>query len=775
MRLHQAAALLFAAPLFVAAQSSTPATPYYAVDTNIGSAGEGMTSPTAQLPFGMVQWGPDTHVGEWYNYAYTDKQLLGFSLTHISGAGCRLYNDLPILPWLGEVGPGEIKDNPGVAQAYTLPWSHKDEQARPGYYAVETDNGIRVELTAGLRTAMGRFTFPSNSPRTLLLEAGSSSTADFKSAQGDISKIDLAGGNTAFGSLQSGHFCGGGAPYTLYFAMRFSESFHATGGWDTTMHPGATSASGHKAGAWVTFAPSAKPVLMQVALSFISVENAKANLNAELPARPEHTDFNADFDTLRHQAETTWSKALGTIETTGGTPDQRTIFYTSLYHALLSPNIFSDANGQYLDSEGKIRTLNPGEEQYTNFSDWDTYRAVIQLQSLLFPRQTSQMMQTYVRDAEQNGMYPRWKAFNKPLWVMSGDAPAILLSNAYAFGARDFDTHTALRYMVQAATTPATKWWNGGQERLHMEEYLSKGYISLDIGHNVYSAAASLDFNNADFAVSRMAAALGDQATAARLLKSAQNWRNLFDRDSRLIRPRESDGSFLANWDPDHMKPRYDRLSALGFEEGSAWQYTFEIPFNYAGLIHDLGGREAAIPKLDKYFEQVVGWNTIHFTTTNEPDFGQEYLYDWVGQPWKTQAVIARARDTFTIHPDGLPGNDDLGATSGLYIWDSIGIYPVIPGVGGFAIGTPLFTRSVVKLPHNRTLAIVAKGKGIYVDSLTLNGHAHPSTWLSLTELNVSHNQLVFTMSDQPNKTWGSGSDDAPPSFDSEPTKGKKP
>jgi predicted alpha-1,2-mannosidase len=406
--------------------------------------------------------------------------------------------------------------------------------------------------------------------------------------------------------------------------------------------------------------------------------------------------------------------------------------------------------------------------QYTNFSDWDTAHNVVQLQSMLFPKQSSQMMQSLVRDAEQNGMFPRWPYANGVGWVMSGDAPAVLLANAYAFGARGFDTQTALKYMVQAATVPAKDWWHGGKERLDLEEYLSKGYVSL-LDHkypSMYGASASLNFNNADFAVSRMAESLGDHADAQLLLNHAQYWRNLFDKDSDLIRPRESDGSFVAGWDPERYLPRFDRLSALGFEEGSAYQYTYMLPFNYAGLIQALGGREAAIAKFDKFFEKVVGWNTTNFTTTNEPDFGEEYVYDWLGEPWKTQAVISRELETFTTKPDGLPGNDDLGATSGLYVFDSLGFYPVIPGVGGFALGTPLFSKAHLAFGDGRTFDIETRGEGIYVQRMMLNGQSYTSTWLPLERLLKQHNSLIVWKGKKPNTQWGAGAKDAPPSFE---------
>jgi predicted alpha-1,2-mannosidase len=750
-------------PPLALAQAGSPAA-YELVNPVIGSSGEGMTSPTAQLPFGMVQWGPDTHIGEWYNYAYEDNKILGFSMTHPSGAGCRLFNDLPVLPWIGEV-----KANPGVAAAYSLSFSHSAEEAHPGYYAVTSDNGIKTELTAAMRSGVARFTFPAGATRTLLLEAGSGATADMSSAKGDISSIQL-NGNIASGKLTSGHFCNSGPTYTLYYSMEFSEPFAATGAWDTEVHPGAASATGHKAGAWVTFAAGGKPVVMKVGLSFVSVENAKANLLAEIQETPD-SGFDAEFNGTRHAAERIWSEALGKIEITGGTGEQRSIFYTGVYHMLLSPNVFSDSNGDYVDFDGRTRQLKAGEDQYTNFSDWDTAHNVMQLQAMLFPRQSSQMMQSLVRDAEQNGMFPRWTYANGVAWVMSGDAPAVLLADSYAFGARGFDTHTALKYMVRAATLPAKDWFHGGKERLDLEEYLSKGYVSLQDHKypSMYAASASLNFNNADFAVSRMAEALGDHADAQLLLKHAQYWRNLFDKDSGLIRPRESDGSFVAGWDPDHYLPRFDRLSALGFEEGSAYQYTYMLPFNYGGLIQALGGPGAAIAKFDRFFTKVVGWDTIYFTTTNEPDFGEEYIYDWLGQPWKTQAVISRALDTFTTKPDGLPGNDDLGATSGIYVFDSLGFYPVIPGVGGFALGAPLFSKAHIGLGDGKTFDIERRGKGIYVQRVMVNGENYTSTWLPLERLSKQRNVMIFWMGDQPNKEWGAGTGDAPPSFDVQP------
>jgi predicted alpha-1,2-mannosidase len=744
--------ILLALHVVAIAQTVAPGKPYNAVNPFVGTAADGNTFPAATLPFGMLQWGPDTRSDGWYHYA--DKTLRGFSLTHISGAGCPLYADVPILPWLGEV-----TENPSNG-TFTLGFSHDHEQAHPGYYSVVSDNGIKTELAAGLRSGIARFVFPGDSTRTLLLEAGSSATVDEERRKNDASTVAIQG-NTVTGTVQSGGFCNSDSTYTLYFALQFAEPVLSIGTWDNSLHPGATTVSGHKAGAWVSFGKSSKPLLAKVGLSFVSTGNAQANLKVEFPGW--------DFDAVHQAAVRTWTTALGKVEATGGSEEQRVLFYTGLYHMLLSPNLFSDANRDYIGFDGKVRQLQPGEEQYANFSDWDIYRDVVQLHALLYPQRSAQMMQSLVRDAEQSGWLPRWPAANDVTYVMGGDSSAILLSEAYAFGTRGFDAKTALQYMVKGATTYATGPHHQ-YERPNLGEYLKQGYISLDDGKNESAASNALEYNNADFAVSRMAAALGDQTTADRLLRSAQNWRTLWDAESGFIRPREKDGVFLQGWDPDHLAPHrknWDKDDQMGFEEGSTWQYTFMLPFNYAGLFRAMGGPAVVIPKLDKFFSKVSGWALPNYTVTNEPDFCAAYAYAWIGAPWKTQQVVDRVqRETFFNKPEGLPGNDDLGATSGVYVWNALGMYPVIPGVGGMVLGTPMFTHTLVKLGNGHTLEIVAEGKGIYVQSVTLNGHSYPSSWLPLKALSGERNLLQFKLGEQPNKSWAAQPEDAPPSFD---------
>ena len=730
--------------------------PYDAVSPFIGTAADGNTFPAASLPFGMMQWGPDTRADGWYHYA--DKTIRGFSLTHISGAGCPIYADVPILPWSGEL--------PRSASAFgdsAMGFSHDSEEAHPGYYKVRSDNGIETSITVAMRAGIGRFGFPAGAPASLILKAGDSATIGDEKRKGDTSSVEIRGNDTVAGTVRSGGFCSSDSNYTLYFVAKFSRPIASSGTWSDDVHPGGSAITGHRAGAYVSFS-SSEPVLVKVGISFVSVDNAAANLQAEIPGW--------DFDAVQRAAKSAWVTMFDRVNAEGGTAEQRKIFYTGVYHMLLAPNVFSDSNGDYIGFDGKVRRLKAGETQYANFSDWDTYRSLIQFHALLLPGETSQMMQSLVRDAEQSGWLPRWPVANDVSYVMGGDSSAILLASAHALGARKFDTKSALEFMVKGATHPGTGP-HGQSVRPFLSDYLGKGYIPAAEDRES-AASVTLEYASADFAISRFAAAMGDEVNAARLLRSSQNWKNLFDPESGFIRPRLADGKFVADWDPDNRMPRHkgwDTSNQFGFEEGSTWQYTWMIPHNYGGLFGQMGGVEKALPKLDKFFQKLTGWGVPTFTVTNEPDFCAPYVYVWAGQPWKTQEVVDRIRrETFTTKPDGLPGNDDLGATSGVYVWNAAGMYPVIPGIAGFVLGTPMFPRLTIRFGDGRELEIVAKGEGIYVQDASLNGKSFDGTWLALERLRAGHNRLEFKLGTQPNHSWAThGTSERPPSFEEIP------
>jgi predicted alpha-1,2-mannosidase len=738
--------------LVVSSLAYSQSSAYDSVDPFIGTGADGNTFPGATLPFGMIQWSPDTRPDAWYHYA--DKTIRGFSLTHISGAGCPLYGDVPVLPWTKPIAES---DDPSK---FTVGFSHDKEEAKPGYYELQLENGTKTELTVSERAGIARFAFPSGGPRTLVFNATGSGTINADHREQDVSTIEIKDKNTLSGTVHSGGFCGSPTHYILYFVFKFEKPFASSDTWAQKVTPGATTATGHVAGAYVSFSDGSDPILMKVGISFVSVANAEENLTKEIAGW--------DFDAVHAAAKQTWTKALDLVQADGGTPEQRTIFYTGLYHMLLAPTVFSDENGDYIGFDWKVRRLPAGKKQYANFSDWDIYRNTIQFQALLFPEQTSQMMQSLVNDAEQSGWLPRWAPANDNSYVMGGDSSAILLSEAYAFGARDFDLKSALHFMLKGATVPG-KGLHDHPERPRLQTYMSKGYVPTT-EEEESGASYTMEYASADFAVSRFAAALGDQANADLLLKRAQNWRTLFDKEIGWIHPRGPDGEFIAGFDPDHLLPhrsKSDSSDQLGFEEGSTWQYTFMLPFNYAGLFREMGGNEHVLPKLDKFFSKLSGWALPNFTVTNEPDFCAPYAYLWTGNPWKTQQVIDRIRkETFTTKPDGLPGNDDLGATSGVYVWNAIGIYPEIPGIGGFTLGTPMFRHVAIHLGNASALDISSTGNGIYVKSVRVNGKKHHSSWLKLSDLSARKNAVEFQLQAEPDHTWATQPENYPPSFD---------
>jgi len=719
--------------------------PYDSVDPRIGTAGGGNTFPGATLPFGMIQWSPDTNREAWY--FYNEKHIYGFSLTHISGAGCPLYGDFGVLPLTAE-----LSSSPSGPD--TAAFDHSQEEAHPGYYTVTLGNGVSVELTVAERAGIARFTFPAGTPARLLVNAGSSASVD-------ESGIVLSGADGFAGWARAGHFCGSDSHYKIYAAGRFNKPFVKTVAWqDGTTVSGAKSARGKRSGIWLDFG-NVQQVLLRVGVSFVSEDGARTNLEKEIPGW--------DFDHIHQNARDTWSGLLDHVTVEGGTPEQRKVFYTGVYHSFLSPNLFSDEDGQYIGFDDKLHSLAGTKQkaQFANFSDWDIYRNTVQWQALFDPEREGDMMQSLVNDAEQSGWLPRWPAANDVTYVMGGDSPVVLLSSTYAFGAKNFDTQKALDYMVKGGTQPG-KAPHNGEERPFLEDYLKLGYAPID--KDEIAASRTLEYASDDFAIAQFAKALGHPEMAARFLRQSQNWKNLVDPETKWIRPRNSDGSWLQGFDADKSLPKRNNAPVAtdqkGFEEGNTWQYSFMIPFDYPALFAAMGGESAVIPRLDRFFLKLRCWGQPCYNIENEPDFVVPYAYVFAGQPWKTQDVVTRiAKDTFKASPDGIPGNDDLGATSGVYIWDALAMYPAVPGVAGLALGTPMFDKATLKLAGNRTVVISREGQGIYVQKLILNGLPYSSTWLPLNKLQSGTTDLHFTMGSEPNMQRGTAISDRPPAF----------
>jgi predicted alpha-1,2-mannosidase len=744
------------APLAAAAGQPAPVTdPASVVNPLIGTGSGGQvvgdvdTFPGADAPFGMLQWSPDTSPDrtDGGGYFYGDKNILGFSLTHISGPGCGAYGDVPILPTVGSIGT-----NP---EATTEPFSHSDESASAGYYQVALGSpAVNSQLTVTPRSGIGKFTFPSTTQANFLIKAGDSENGD-SAASATITSPD-----TVTGAVTSGHFCGaGGEQYTLHYVIQFDQPFVSYGTWspDGTVTPLSTSASGAHSGAFVTFDTTTnQTVRAKVAISFVSLANAEQNLSTEDPGW--------SFSTIRSQVQSSWNKLLGKIQIYGGTPAEQQTFYTALYHSLLHPNIFSDVNGQYMGYDGKVHTVPPGHASYANFSGWDIYRSQVQLASMLAPGTMSDVVQTMLDDYSQTGMLNKWTLAHGESYVMVGDPADPIIADAYAFGARGFDTSTALSDMVAEATKP-----NNIRPGL---DYLEKlGYLPSDGSYgccNFYGpVSTTLEYDTADFSIGALAAATGQPKVASQMVTRAQDWENVYNPASGYMQPRKMNGQYVSDFNPS---------SQTDFVEGNAAQYSLMVPFNLAGLISAEGGDKAFTQRLDTFFTHLnVGPDQPYYWAGNEPNLFDPWEYDYAGAPYKTQATVRRIiTSVYGDVPGGEPGNDDLGAMSSWYVWAALGMFPETPGTSDLALASPLFPKAVVHLSGNRQLVIDGNGASAgapYVQSMTVDGHQSHQAWLPAAQVMDAPagttTTVAFTLGTQPNTSWGTAPGDVPPSYGS--------
>ena len=784
-----------------AAQASDPAS---LVNPLIGTTNGGNDYPGAVLPFGMVAWSPEQPSNKPRRkvegvpgsmkddrarpaapggYEYTATKMRGFSLTHLMGTGCAgASGDIPFMPFVGNVqsSPSDDANN----EIYASQFSHADETAVAGNYRVKLANGVTVGLTATPRTGAGRFTYPAGQPAVMLVRTSDSETGSTDAAV----KIDAAT-RTISGSVTSGNFCGylgttdRRSYYTLYFVAHFDQPFLTTGTWqDSAVRPDTTEASGGTtygtrgfpppgkgSGGWVTLDTSKSPVVnVRVGISYVSEQNAEANLRAE---NPEGTSF----ETLRQRAHAAWNEALDRIHISGGTADQRTVFYTALYHTLLGENLYSDVDGRYFGMDQKVHTVAaPQEAQYSTFSGWDVYRSQLQLVTLLAPQVGSDIAQSLLNQADQNGgEWDRWTHNSGITHVMNGDPAAPAIADILAFGGDRFDVKSAYRSLLNAATVPTEHDLSKegcpvecvGQ-RPSLDLWLKLHYIPTE-GNAWGPAADTLEDVTADFAIAELARRLDDKANQTLFLERAQYWKNIFNPKAT------NQGGYIQNRDADGTWPKFDPASDDGFVEGSAAQYLWMIPFNEHGLFEMLGGNGAANARLDAFFHNPDGsWAVtesggLHAELNNEPSIETPWLYDFSGQPWKTQETVRRVLNTiWTNTPKGMPGNDDLGEMSSWYVWSAMGFYPEIPGRAELVLGSPLFSEIRIHRPSHD---IVIKSRGAatdapYVHSLKINGKASSRTWLP--ESFVSQGgTLEFVLSSMPNEQWGTSADDAPPSF----------
>ncbi|MFF4211868.1 GH92 family glycosyl hydrolase [Streptomyces sp. NPDC001796] len=734
------------------------------VNPFIGTQDEGNTFPGAAVPFGMVQFSPDT--GHNTGYDHTQNRIRGFSLVHLSGVGCAIGGDLPVLPTTGDVTETDYAK-------YAAKFSHANEQASPGYYRVGLDNGIEAELTASQRTAVQRYAFPATVKANVLLNAGQALHKNVSS------KVEILDDRTVRTEITGAGFCRSTRPYTVYTVTRFNRPFTAHGTWyQDSITPGATKSTGPgRNGAYVTFDTTKnRTVEATTALSYVDAHGADVNLA---------TTYGRSFDSVREAARRAWEDRLDDVRVQGGDGTLRTTFYSSLYRSFLAPNIGSDADGRYTGWDQKVHSAQ-GFTYFQNWSLWDTYRTQSQLLSLLAPREARDMAVSLLKVDEQGGWLPKWGYGPVETNIMSGDPVTPYLTHVYHQGLlKGYEERTYRALKKNADGVPSADTMYTGREA--NREYIAHGFAPYIKGRPYtkpgdsdyhHGGSVTLEYALADAMLAQMARGLGHPADAARYAARSRNYRTLFDPSTGFFRARDASGAFAGSADPAKSK---------GFHEGTAWQYQWLVPQDLPGMVGLIGGRQAANDRLDDFFAYdellkdpkrtarevwVHGpyayYNAATYNPQNEPDLIAPYTYLSTGQPWKTTDVVHAALTLFTNGPTGMTGNDDLGTMSAWNVLSSIGLFPVQPGYPTWGLTTPVFERVDLVLdrayyPRGR-LTIAAPGTSQsrrYVQNVHIDGTVYERTYVTTDALRRM-GTLEFTVGARPSG-WGTAPQAAPP------------
>ncbi|MET9493659.1 GH92 family glycosyl hydrolase [Streptomyces sp. NPDC006552] len=737
------------------------------VNPFIGTENEGNTYPGAAVPFGMVQFSPDT--GHNTGYDYSENHIRGFSTVHISGVGCGLGGDLPVLPTTGDV---TSTDN----AKYAAEFSHDDETAAPGYYKVGLKTGIGAELSATKRTGVQRYTFPATDKANVLINAGQSLHKTLHT------KVEILDNRTVRTAITGSGFCQDTKAYTVYTVTKFDRPFTTSGTWKgdaVTAGSKSSDADAERNGAYVRFDTSKdRTVEATTALSYVDAKGAALNLRAE---------GGRSFDQVHRAATAAWEDRLGDVRAQGGSDTLRRTFYSSLYRSFLAPNIGSDVDGRYTGWDQKAHRAKDFT-YYQNWSLWDTYRTQAQLLSLLAPHESRDMALSVIQIDKDSGWLPKWGYGTVETNIMTGDPVTPFLTNAYQQGllkGHEEDAYRALK--KNADGVPPADSAPVGREA--NKEYLADGFAPyikdrahVKPGDSDYDhgASATLEYALSDAMLGQMAKELGHKADAKRYAERAQNYRKIFDASTGFFRARDASGAFTGPADPAQSE---------GFHEGTSWQYQWLVPQDLPGMVSLIGGEDAANKRLDSFFayDQLVAdpaktarevwvngpydyYNADKYNPQNEPDLIAPYTYLSTGQPWKTTDVVHAALTLFTDAPTGMTGNDDLGTMSAWNVLSSIGIFPVQPGTDTWGLSTPVFERVDLTLdrryyPHGK-LTVRAPGTSDadrYIQSARADGAAYGKTYLTTGDLRGLRN-LSFTVGGTPSQ-WGTGADAAPPAL----------
>jgi predicted alpha-1,2-mannosidase len=741
------------------------------VDCMIGTGSDANLLPLASVPFGLVQLGPDMYLNNsGYKYGSTDK-IIGFSHTHMTGGGCTDYKDIMFFPLVDE-GLMELKEFPDQINGT---FSHEQEVAEPGYYSVNLINsGIDVALTATSHCGMHQYTYPESSKQQLVIDlkyghnAGCTVCPGYDYDTVRVSYIEVVDEKTIKGYRVSDGWLTG---VNVHFYAEFSKPIKNYKIFqDKKAIEGISSLEGRDVRMMLEFDNAdSKPLLARVGISPVDVDGAKLNLQKQIDTW--------QFQTIKKQAQKSWENALSAIEIKDDNLTNKQMFYTMLYRATFYPQIYSDTDGRFRSSDNKVHQGN--FPYYAGaLSLWDAFRAQLPLITLLRADIANDLMKTFLEHYRNFGQLPQWTGAGIENWCMIGLPAHSVIADMYSKDIKDYDIEALYQAMIVSANVDTFGFSEGNC--VYKGTWLYKqydGYIPCELDIN--AAAKSLEFNYSDWSLAQVAKMLGKKADYDHYMHRASGYKQLFDSTTNLLCPKHADGSWRTPFDPVltmHYRKGDD------YCEGTAYQWTFFVPHDPRGLANLMGGNDKFVEQLDSLFIRSSLINTGgygapdlnpkgmigQYAHANEPSQHTIYLYNAVGQPWKTQKWIDTVRKTLYHNaPDGLNGNDDLGQMSAWYVFSAMGFYPVTHGEGLYYIGTPMFKD--LSLKHkNGMLNIKANNvseKNIYIQSVTLNGKPYTRNWLKHEDIFGNTTKLVFEMGNTPNKNWGSADKDLPPSM----------
>ena len=703
----------------------------------IGTGGHGHTYPGAVAPFGMIQNSPDTRMDSWdgcSGYHISDTTILGFSLTHLTGTGCNDYGDFRFSPITGKPA-FDSKD-------YCSSFRHENETVKAGYYSVILDDyNIKVELTASERAAMQRYTFPQTDEAHLIIELQESNLSAETIHE---SFITIESDNAISGFRRTGYWA---SDQYLYFYAEFSKPFTGYGICsDDIEHPDMKHAEGKDLQAWLDFdATDGQPIVMRVATSAVDVEGAKRNLVSEVK------DF--DFDAMAQNTYNYWNDELNRIQiNTVVNEDDKDIFYTSLYHCFIVPNLFSDADGRYRAHDKKI--YQSDSPRYTIFSLWDTFRTEHPLLNLIQRERSVDIINTFINNYETGGLLPVWELAANETFCMIGYHAIPVIADAYFSGLEGIDYEKALKAMVNSAN----------QDHFGLNCYKEYGFIPSNCEGE--SVSKTLEYAYDDWCIARLAEALGKQDIAEEFYQRAQYYKNIYDPSTKFFRGKRN-GCFVTPFDPTQVN--------FMLTEANTWQYNFFVPQDINTHIDMMGGEKAYDRKLNELFNsssEMTGRVQSDITGLigqyahgNEPSHHMAYLYNYLGKPTKTQKLVNKIMyELYTDQADGLCGNEDCGQMSAWYVMSAMGFYPVTPASGYYVIGVPHFEEMVLNLENGKTFTVVANNlsrENRYIESVKLNGKNLDRSYIYFEEV-YNGGKLEFEMTNKRNSTWATELENSP-------------